>query len=85
MQSPEGTRIFADVLGRPVTIPDDPGVGARGAVIACARALGDPVDEERWWSASRTVEPTAEGAEFYQNAYTEYRSSLDLARTAWAA
>ncbi|WP_017622079.1 FGGY-family carbohydrate kinase [Nocardiopsis chromatogenes] len=85
VRSPEWTRIFADVLGRPVTIPDDPGVGARGTVIACARALGEPVDEERWWSASRTVEPTVEGTEFYQNAYTEYRSSLDQARTAWAA
>lgn len=85
VRSPEWTRIFADVLGRPITIPDDPGVGARGAVIACARALGDPVDEERWWSAARTVEPAEDGAEFYQNAYTEYRSSLDLARTAWAA
>ncbi|CAM3787969.1 FGGY-family carbohydrate kinase [Nocardiopsis rhodophaea] len=83
MRSPEWTRIFADVLGRPITIPHEPGVGTRGAVMAAARALGDPVDEERWLEAATTVALRPREAEFYQNAYTEYRSALAEVRGRW--
>lgn len=85
VRSREWTHIFADVLGRPVTVPDDPGVGARGAVIAAARALGAPVDEERWAAQSHTVAPRAELVGFYDAAYARYRSSVDSARLEWAA
>ncbi|GAA1118390.1 FGGY-family carbohydrate kinase [Nocardiopsis composta] len=85
VRSPEWTGIFADVLGRPVTVPADPGVGARGAVITAARALGRPVDEERWAAGARTVPPRPENTGFYQRVYTGYRSCLAAARRDWAA
>ncbi|MFJ8813633.1 FGGY family carbohydrate kinase [Amycolatopsis thermoflava] len=83
VRSAEWTQIFADVLGRPIVIPSDPGVGARGAVLVAAEALNQPFDAELWASSSRTVSPVPENVEFYQSGYADYQASLTAARGLW--
>ncbi|KFU80885.1 erythritol kinase [Amycolatopsis lurida] len=83
VRSLEWTRIFADVLGRPIVIPGDPGVGARGAVIVAADALGEPVDRELWADSARVVEVRPGNVEFYEQGYADYQASLAAARGLW--
>ncbi|GAA1227455.1 FGGY-family carbohydrate kinase [Prauserella halophila] len=83
VRSAEWTQIFADVLGRPIVIPSDPGVGARGAVLVAAEALGEPYDAERWAASSRTVQFDPSAAEFYKDGYADYQASLASARQLW--
>lgn len=83
VRSAEWTQIFADVLGTPIVIPSDPGVGARGAVLVAAEALGDPFDAAEWARHARTVEVVPENAEFYQQGYADYQASLAAARGLW--
>ncbi|HVV12379.1 FGGY-family carbohydrate kinase [Amycolatopsis sp.] len=83
VRSAEWTQIFADVLGRPIVIPSDPGVGARGAVLVAAEALGQPYDVELWASNSRTVEFVPENVEYYQTGYADYQASLAAAQGLW--
>ncbi|WP_158882347.1 FGGY-family carbohydrate kinase [Amycolatopsis anabasis] len=83
VRSAEWTQIFADVLGRPIVIPGDPGVGARGAVLVAAESLGSPFDAELWASDSRTVEVQPENVEFYHRGYADYQASLAAARGLW--
>ncbi|WP_370933652.1 FGGY family carbohydrate kinase [Amycolatopsis sp. cg13] len=83
VRSPEWLQIFADVLGRPVVIPSDPGVGARGAVLTAADALGRPYDRDRWAANSRTVEARAENVADYERGYADYQASLSAARGLW--
>ncbi|MFD9958027.1 FGGY family carbohydrate kinase [Amycolatopsis sp. NPDC058986] len=77
------TRIFADVLGRPIVIPGDPGVGARGAVLTAADALGQPYDRDRWADNARTVEFRPGNVEIYERGYADYQASLAAARGLW--
>ncbi|OQO92500.1 carbohydrate kinase [Saccharomonospora piscinae] len=84
VRSAEWTQIFADVLGRPVVIPGDPGVGARGAVLTAAEALSEPFDVDVWASHSRTVDYRPRIAEVYERGYAEYRDSLTSARDQWS-
>jgi erythritol kinase len=83
VRSAEWTQIFADVLGRPIVIPSDPGVGARGAVLVAAEALNQPYDRDLWASSSRTVSFVPENVEFYQRGYADYQASLTAARGLW--
>ncbi|GAA1941761.1 FGGY-family carbohydrate kinase [Amycolatopsis minnesotensis] len=84
VRSAEWTQIFADVLGTPIVIPSDPGVGARGAVLVAAEALGAPFDAAEWASHARTVEVVPENAEFYRRqGYADYQASLAAARGLW--
>ncbi|GAA1192950.1 FGGY-family carbohydrate kinase [Prauserella alba] len=83
VRSAEWTQIFADVLGRPIVIPSDPGVGARGAVLVAAEALGEPFDAERWAASSRTVQFEPSAAEFYRSGYADYQAALASARQLW--
>ncbi|MBB4687837.1 FGGY-family carbohydrate kinase [Amycolatopsis jiangsuensis] len=83
VRSPEWLRIFADVLGRPIVIPSDPGVGARGAVLTAAAALGSPFDRDRWAANSRTVEVRPEKVAGYERGYADYQASLSAARGLW--
>lgn len=84
VRSAEWTQIFADVLGRPIVLPGDPGVGARGAVLVAAEALGDPFDAQAWASNSRTVEFRPGVAEDYERGYADYQDSLTSARELWS-
>ncbi|WP_063727642.1 FGGY-family carbohydrate kinase [Streptomyces sp. RTd22] len=83
VRSAAWTEIFANVIGRPVVIPDEPEVGARGAVAVAWRSLGDPVDASRWRSASRTVEPRSELRGAYVDGYAGYRDRLARALDEW--
>ena len=76
--------LFADVLGRDVVIPADPGVGARGAVLVAARALYDPFDEDAWAANARTVTVQPHIADVYERGYAHYLDSLDAARQRWS-
>ncbi|WP_433802726.1 FGGY family carbohydrate kinase [Actinomycetospora sp. CA-084318] len=77
-------QIFADVLDVPLVVPDDPGLGTRGAAVSAARALGDELDPADWAAPSRTVEPTAHAHEHYEPGYLRYRAHVDTARDFWA-
>ncbi|WP_026453394.1 FGGY-family carbohydrate kinase [Saccharomonospora iraqiensis] len=83
-RSARWSQIFADVLGRPLHLPQEEGAGARGAAMTAWDALGDPVDRERWAAARWTVRPRAEVAGFYERGYREYLAALDRARPHWA-
>ncbi|MBK0870305.1 MULTISPECIES: FGGY-family carbohydrate kinase [unclassified Saccharopolyspora] len=76
-------QIFADVLGRPLHVPHEAGVGARGAAMTAWDALGEPVDREQWAAARRTVSPDPAAAEFYERGYRAYLESIDRARPVW--
>jgi sugar (pentulose or hexulose) kinase len=77
-------QIFADVLERPLVVPDDPGLGTRGAAMTALRALGDEVDPDAWTAPSRTVEPSPAAHTGYAEGYLRYRAHVDTARGFWA-
>ena len=84
VRSPEWTQIFADVLGRPIVLPGDPGVGARGAVLVAAQALGEPYDADVWAANATTVEFEPANTKAYDQGYAEYQASLAAARGLWS-
>jgi erythritol kinase len=77
------SQIFADVLGRPVHVPHEEGVGARGAALTAWDCLGDPVDREQWSAQRRTIHPDPRAVEFYERGYHDYLASVDRARPVW--
>jgi erythritol kinase (D-erythritol 1-phosphate-forming) len=77
-------QIFADVLERPLTVPDDPGLGTRGAAITAMHALGDELDPATWAAPSRTIEPGPESGRWYAEGYARYLAHVDVAREFWA-
>ncbi|GGI85194.1 carbohydrate kinase [Saccharopolyspora subtropica] len=79
------SQIFADVLGRPLYVPHEVGVGARGAAMTAWDSLGEPVDREQWAAARRTVVPHPDAVEFYERGYRAYLASIDRARPHWGA
>ena len=83
-QSGPWAQIFADVLDRPLEVPDDPGLGTRGAAVTAARALGDDLDPAAWAAPSRTVEPSRDAQGCYADGYLRYRAHVDTARDFWA-
>ena len=84
LQSETWAKIFADVLGRPLFIPNDAAVGARGAAMVAWAGLKKPVDEELWRSQRRRIDPDPARVAFYNIAYAEYRRHLTDARSSWA-
>ncbi|MFF2960752.1 FGGY family carbohydrate kinase [Streptomyces sp. NPDC057963] len=74
------TRLFADVLGRPVRIVEGE-VGARGAVLAAAQRFGAELDTAAWTAPTEVVEPDPERSEFYAKAYGDHLTRLAEART----
>lgn len=84
VRSPEWTQIFADVLGRPIILPGDPGVGTRGAALVAAEALGEPHDAAQWTAPASVVEPDSAGMRYYDGGYAEYQSLLTAARGQWS-
>lgn len=77
------SQIFADVLGRPLHVPYEEGVGARGAAMAAWDSLGKPIDREKWAAQRWTVVPDPKATEFYARGYEEYLASIDRARPVW--
>ncbi len=84
VRSPEWTQIFADVLGKDIVVPGDPGVGARGAVLVAAEALSEPFDADLWAANSHTVHVQPQIAEVYEQGYADYLDSLASARQQWS-
>ncbi|SDK28405.1 xylulokinase [Actinopolyspora mzabensis] len=76
-------QVFADVLGQPLHLTDDPGMGARGAAVTAARALGDEVDSGEWTLPLREVRPNPDVRERYEDGYRRYRETLDSMRELW--
>lgn len=83
LQSDAWAAIFADVLGRPLFIPDDSAVGSRGAAMVAWAGLGRPVDEELWRSQRRRIEPDPANISFYNRGYANYRAQVQSARALW--
>ncbi|MFF4178124.1 FGGY family carbohydrate kinase [Streptomyces sp. NPDC001750] len=79
-RSPAWTRLFADVLGRPVRIVEGE-VGARGAVLAAARRFGAELDTAAWTAPTEVAEPDPARAAFYTKAYEDHLTRLAEART----
>lgn len=77
------SQIFADVLDTELHVPDDEGVGVRGAAQVAWEALGTPVDVDEWRCGRRTVRPDPEGVARYREGYGDYREMLDVARKGW--
>ncbi|MFG3468217.1 FGGY-family carbohydrate kinase [Streptomyces sp. NPDC047982] len=79
-RSPAWTRLFADVLGRPLRIVEGE-VGARGAVLSAARRFGAALDTAAWTAPREVVEPDPARAAFYAKAYEDHLTRLAEART----
>jgi sugar (pentulose or hexulose) kinase len=82
-QSEALAQIFADVLARPVLIPRESMVGARGAAAVAWQSMGDPVDLDAWSEDRRVVEPTDDGVALHEAGYQRYLDDVGRARTAW--
>jgi sugar (pentulose or hexulose) kinase len=76
-------QIFADVLARPVLIPRESMVGARGAAAVAWQSMGDPVDLDAWSEDRRVVEPTDDGVALHEAGYQRYLDDVERARSAW--
>ncbi|MGW8380797.1 FGGY-family carbohydrate kinase [Streptomyces sp. ODS28] len=78
-------RVFAGILGRPVRVPLEAEVGAKGAVVVARRALGDPVDEAVWHADYEVIEPESANVALYEAGYARYREAIDRERPSWGA
>ncbi|AXK34017.1 carbohydrate kinase [Streptomyces armeniacus] len=78
------TQVFADALGRPILLPSDHAIGARGAAAAAARALDRPVDTRDWLDHARTVRPRPEHRAGFEEGYARYLAHLRSARQLWS-
>lgn len=78
-------QVFADVLGVPLELARSPEVGARGAVLAAAAALGKEIDVAAWTAPHGVIEPDPRVRERYEEGYRRYRAHLHSARQFWPA
>ncbi len=61
-------------MQRPLRIARGPEVGARGAALAAARALGLDVDAAAWTRSDDWVEPDPAAADFAAERFARYRA-----------
>jgi len=78
-------RVFADVLGVPLELARTPEVGARGAVLVAAGALGVELDTAAWIAPDAVVEPDPARRELYEDGYRRYLAHLAAARPLWTS
>lgn len=76
-------RVFADVLGAPLELARTPEVGARGAVLVAAGALGEQPDTAAWTAPSSVVDPDPSQHQRYSDGYQRYLAHLAAARPLW--
>ena len=76
-------QIFASVLGREVFLAREGEVGARGAVLAAAAAIGSPLDARVWTEPTTLVRPDPEQVERYETGYRRFQQHLQAARRLW--
>ena len=81
VKSPVWRQMFADVLNCPIEIVDTAELGAKGAVMAAAVAIGlcrdYPDAARRMVRVSETVMPNAAKTPIYEEKYREYRALLN--------
>lgn len=58
-------------------------MGARGAAITAAQALGDSVDNRDWFRINRRVTPNPQVRDCYEAGYRRYRETLEAMRELW--
>ncbi|HWC79304.1 MAG TPA: FGGY-family carbohydrate kinase [Pseudonocardiaceae bacterium] len=85
VRSPQWRQIFADILDAPLHLPEDTGIGARGAALRARYALGETIDRDQWRTGRDVVTPDKSTVDYYRSAYQRYRQSLSAARTEWSA
>lgn len=87
-QSKQWPQIFADVLGRPVSIPVGGEGGALGTAMLAAVGAGafDTLDEaaDVMGTETRIVEPTDRGTRIMQEHYERYHELIDQMEPWWA-
>lgn len=84
LQSAALGQTLADIMGRPIQVPTEQLIGARGAASVAWQALGHSVDLESWRSQSRRIDPDPTAVEAHQRGYEQYMQDLATARAAWA-
>ncbi|WP_375001185.1 FGGY family carbohydrate kinase [Aeromicrobium sp. CTD01-1L150] len=77
------TQLFADVIGRPLHVPREDQVGARGAAAVAWAALGSPVDAEAWAADREVAHPRPEATAAYDVGHVRYLEDLEDARARW--
>lgn len=83
MRSRAWRQIFVDVLGREVHIPNEEGVGARGAALTAWDSLGEPVDREAWRADRTVIEPDPGALAHYDKGFRKYLETVERARETW--
>ncbi len=78
-------QLFADLMQRPLRIARGPEVGARGAALAAARALGLGLDAAAWTRSDDWVEPDPTAADFAAERFARYRADVADARARWSS
>lgn len=75
--------IFAGVLGRTLHVAPGSEVGARGAVLGAAEALGHKVDVDTWTGSTRSRVPDPTLVDHYEHGYRNYLERVASARAHW--
>ncbi|MGC5020310.1 FGGY family carbohydrate kinase [Micromonospora sp. DT47] len=81
LASPTWAQILADVLDRPVRVLAGHEIGARGAALAAAGAVGAPLASEPL--PGRIYRPRPEAAHRYAEGYERYLDHVAQARAGW--
>ena len=80
-------QMFADAMGRPVTIPVRAEGGALGTAMVAAVGAGKFADltgaAEAMGSETRTVEPTTEGTGLMQERYDIFMEQVEAQKPWW--
>ena len=88
-QSAIWPQMFADAMGRPLTIPVRPEGGSLGAAMVAAVGIGAFADlsaaAEAMGSEVRTVEPDPDGVQRMQERYDAFLAQVDVQRPWWEA
>jgi len=87
-KSMEWTQIFADTFQVPIEIPSGTELGALGAAIAAALAVGVYSNYEdavkSMVTISTVVEPTQINKDIYEDKYNKYRNAIEKLNNFWS-
>ena len=83
IKSREWAKIIANVMNRPISIPNEELVGARGVARIAWQYLNNPVDETLWESQRITINNDPELSKFYDQKFIKYKEELSVARKTW--
>ncbi|OIV38948.1 carbohydrate kinase [Mangrovactinospora gilvigrisea] len=78
-RSRELVQLFADILERPVTVPSEEEIGARGAVAVALSAMGTPADASQWDADAVRYEPRRENRHRYADGYEQFLAAVPYA------